>query len=89
MVGKMALRKPLLGYGPGSSSIARGDVRTNGFNIERIEDKQSLQLHNLFGQVIGELGLVGGIIFFFIIYNYLKELNSIKKENVNSGIQIK
>lgn len=51
------LSSPLVGHGPNSFSIARGEVGQLG----------GLQAHNLYGQVIGELGLLGTAALSFLI----------------------
>lgn len=45
--------RPLLGYGPGTSAVAAGE---------------GSQAHNTYGQVLGELGLVGTAAFLMILF---------------------
>lgn len=58
-----------LGVGPGFSSYARRDVNPE------IRDQPPLQLHNLYGQVLGETGIIGTLLVFllwFKIYQITK-----------------
>jgi len=67
---KLALANPVTGFGPGSSALARKRVNLESlFSIER-----DLQLHNLYGQVLGEAGFVGFFIFAIIILIYFSRL---------------
>ena len=58
---RLALRRPLVGYGPGASAIARHDY----YPIKFAEGP--LQLHNLLGQVMADIGFIGTAIFLTII----------------------
>ena len=52
---------PVIGFGPGSSRDARGRFRP-----ETPPDELE-QLHNLYGQIIGELGALGALAFLFYV----------------------
>jgi hypothetical protein len=67
----------ILGVGPGCFDIARG------FYFEH-----TLTSHNLYGELLGELGIPGTIAWFFLIrqvYNNLKHSISIIKPKVNKN----
>jgi O-antigen ligase len=51
------LRRPILGYGPGSSAAARAEVS------KHLYYDGTLELHNLYGQLLGETGSVGTLVF--------------------------
>lgn len=63
----LAKKRPLLGYGPGSSMYARGTV--NPYPVGPTGPKY-LQLHNLYGQIMAELGFVGLGIFVALAIAY-------------------
>jgi O-antigen ligase len=63
----LATERPLTGYGPGTSMYARGQI--NPFPVGPRGPKY-LQLHNLYGQVMAELGFVGLVIFLMLILAY-------------------
>ena len=81
---KMALNKPILGYGPGSSGYARQEVREFKYENRRVEDETNLGLHSLYGQVISEVGFVGAIIFMLIIIKTIRQLFSLKQDTENN-----
>lgn len=56
---RLFLKRPIVGFGPESSGYARLEV--SSFTDE------PLQLHSLYGQVLGELGVVGALIFFLLL----------------------
>lgn len=64
---EMMLRRPLLGVGPGCYPIAR-----------KAWFGWSLWSHNLYGQIMGDLGLSGVIVFFVFLRNYFKKCLSLK-----------
>ena len=71
---ELAQKRPIFGYGPGSSPLARKEV-----NIELLHNSESdYQAHNLYGQVLGEIGFLGAILCFLIISIYFYQLHSIK-----------
>jgi O-antigen ligase len=59
----------VLGVGPGCFQLARG--RYFGFSMES---------HNLYGQIIGELGIPGSIAWFFLIWQTYKNLQTVRRE---------
>ena len=64
---EMAAKRPILGVGLGCYAIAR----SNYFGWY-------LWAHNLYGELIGELGLVGLICWPWLIYLYFKEIRRIR-----------
>ena len=64
---EMMLRRPVLGVGPGCYPVARKAWFGWG-----------LWSHNLYGQIMGDLGLSGVIVFFLFLRNYLKKALSLK-----------
>ena len=58
---RLALRRPVVGYGPGASADARHSYYPIGFA------EGPLQLHNLLGQVMADIGFVGTAIFLAIL----------------------
>ncbi len=54
---RLANNSPVFGCGPAVSAQAVGLMREKGGQV--IEEEKILQLHNLYGQVVGELGYVG------------------------------
>jgi O-antigen ligase len=73
---KLALLKPMTGFGPGSSARARYLVNPS---LKFIYEDY-LQLHNLYGQILAESGIVGMIIFLSIIFLYFIQLRRFKDE---------
>ena len=79
---QMGMRKPLFGYGPGTSPIANHEVL--GFG----DDHHFLQLHNIYGQIAAEVGLVGLAIWFLLIIASLAKLWILRRRfgpNSNGG----
>lgn len=70
---KLFLKRPVFGYGPGSSAIARNEI-----NEVVAKRDDPLELHSLYGQVLSETGFIGTFLFLLIIIIYLYQLNSIK-----------
>ena len=64
---EMMIQRPLLGVGPGCYPVARKAWFGWG-----------LWSHNLYGQIMGDLGLSGVIVFFLFLRNYLKKALSLK-----------
>ncbi|MCG3201801.1 MAG: hypothetical protein NFCOHLIN_01671 [Gammaproteobacteria bacterium] len=69
----LAQRRPLFGYGPGASALARGEVADTNIAVAG-DDPEALQLHNLYGQVMAETGFVGAIIYAALIAATLIQL---------------
>ena len=64
---EMMIRRPILGVGPGCYPVARKAWFGWG-----------LWSHNLYGQIMGDLGLSGVIVVFIFLRNYLKKCLSLK-----------
>jgi hypothetical protein len=69
--------RPFIGFGPGASSIAK--YYFLGVPEETEEQYQIMQLHNFYGQIVSEIGIVGSGIFIFILFDYFLPLNRSKK----------
>jgi O-antigen ligase len=82
----LALLRPILGYGPGTSPEARKEV-----NDELKFDRElNLQMHNLYGQILAESGFVGFFIFMITIMVYLLRLRRLdipQADNVSMQIR--
>ena len=65
--------KPVFGFGPGSSSYARQNLP----NYIPTDDGAPLQLHNLYGQLLAETGLIGSVLFVAILATYFQQLRKI------------
>ncbi len=63
--------RPVFGWGPGSSAYARLKVNDEMLDKWRSEGR-FLQLHNLYGQIISETGLLGATLFILILIYCLK-----------------
>ena len=59
-------KRPILGYGPGSSPYARLEV--SEYAKFDPADPSYLQLHNLYGQVIGEGGILAALAFGLLLF---------------------
>lgn len=68
---EMLLRRPLLGVGPGCYPIAR-----------RAWFGWGLWSHNLYGELMGDLGIAGVIAYYKFLSSYLKEAFQMKMENM-------
>jgi hypothetical protein len=62
----LALERPLMGFGPGTSAIARYAVN------DWVPTEEYFQLHSLYGQLLGESGFGGSILFALIIIVIVK-----------------
>jgi hypothetical protein len=62
-------KNPLSGIGPGVWRVATGKL---------------LESHNLYGQLLGELGGLGGAAFFLILVGFLMNLRWQRKHNANA-----
>jgi hypothetical protein len=65
---QLLLRRPTLGYGPGTSALARTEVNKS------IVVAEGGQLHNLYGQVLSETGLVGTALFALVVGLQIRSL---------------
>lgn len=78
----LALLRPVVGYGPGSSPLARKEVN----EVFRDNTEFNLQLHNLYGQILSESGFVGFFIFIVTILVYLTKLRRIDASKVDDDM---
>jgi hypothetical protein len=69
---QMLLRRPLLGVGPGCYPVAR-----------RAWFGWGLWSHNLYGQIMGDLGLLGVLAFYKFVSYYLKRAFQLKNRYVD------
>jgi O-antigen ligase len=65
----LLLKGHILGVGPGCYSLARGSYFS-----------YSMQAHNIYGEIIGDLGIPGIIAASLFIFSILKTISKIKKE---------
>lgn len=72
----LGLKRPVFGYGPGASSIARLEVRPMPTGTE--QGREHLQLHNLYGQIVSETGFGGALIFLSTLAVYFYQLRRLK-----------
>lgn len=73
---EMMMKRPFLGVGPGCETLAR--KAWFGWGLES---------HNHYGQLMGELGLIGTIVWFVFLYHLLKNLQTSKKILKNRGMK--
>jgi len=71
---EMLIKKPLLGVGPGCYPV----VRKAWFDW-------GLWAHNHYGQLAGELGVLGVIAWFTFAYQYIKKSWVMRREMLNEG----
>lgn len=71
---EMMIRRPILGVGPGCYPLAR--KAWFGWGLES---------HNHYGQVMGDLGLLGTVVWGFFIVHVFKNLKDGKKKFEESG----
>lgn len=64
---EMLIRRPLLGVGPGCYPIAR-----------KMWFGWGLWAHNVYGQLAGDLGIIGIIVWVRLLFSYLKQSFSLK-----------
>lgn len=69
----LALKRPVYGYGPGSSALARSEIRE--IRVDVGQNNSYLQLHNLYGQLMSETGFIGSIIFAAIVILFFAQLS--------------
>ena len=58
---QLGVQKPFTGYGPGTSPIANYELLGHG------DPENLLQLHNLYGQVAAEIGIVGLVMWVLLL----------------------
>lgn len=75
---ELFLRRPLFGYGPGASEAARQELRPPS-TADKQKAAETLQLHNLYGQLLSEAGLGGTLVFFAMVSAYLLQLRRLKR----------
>ncbi|MCP3981366.1 MAG: hypothetical protein GY716_18870 [bacterium] len=66
----LALNRPIFGYGPGTSMLARVEVNESF----RRGEQRLIELHNLYAQILSETGFVGGLIFALLTLVYVRGL---------------
>jgi len=79
----LGLKRPVFGYGPGASPVARLEVRPMPTGTE--QGREHLQLHNLYSQIVSETGFVGALIFLTTIIMYFYQLGRLKYANPLGG----
>lgn len=79
----LAQRRPVFGYGPGASALARAEVDDTNIAVAG-DDPDALQLHNLYGQVMAETGFVGAIIYAALIASTLIQLRKARRARLTS-----
>jgi O-antigen ligase len=70
----LAMQRPFMGHGPGSSALARREV--NSIDSYVNEADGYLELHNLYGQVIAETGFVGAFLFLGMVVGAIIQLRA-------------
>jgi len=81
-------KKPLLGWGPSSSSIARLEINSDLVQTLQKEHRY-VQLHNLYGQTISEIGIIGTgqfVILLFLSWRLLRRSLNLSYKGNNSDI---
>jgi O-antigen ligase len=73
---EMLIKRPILGVGPGCYPVARKAWFSWG-----------LWAHNHYGELMGELGIVGTFVWFTFSYNYLKKSMQLRKLFQNQTTQ--
>jgi O-antigen ligase len=68
----ITMRHPLMGVGPGNFMVAQNELAE-----VRGERAQWAVTHNAYTQISSEMGVPGLIIFFVLLYNVFKVLNSV------------
>ena len=78
---ELGLKRPILGYGPGTSAIARKEVQPNS---------REMELHNLYGQIFSETGFIGAFLFLLIMLTYFFQLHNLRymKEFNSNSIEL-
>jgi O-antigen ligase len=73
----LALQRPVFGYGPGSSALARAEVQDTNIAVIA-DDPEALQLHNLYGQVLAETGFAGALFYVALLAATLLQLTKMR-----------
>ena len=76
------LKRPMIGYGPGTSGTARHEVNPS---MGGEGDADVLELHNLYGQVLSETGIVGTVLFLWLLLAALAQIRSIRRRSLASS----
>ncbi len=71
---RLFIENPILGIGPGGSAYARVKYHDDYYDEEG--EVKILQLHNLYGQVVSEIGGIGAILFFLLLFRYIQSARS-------------
>jgi hypothetical protein len=71
---EMLIKRPIFGVGPGCYALARKAYFGWG-----------LDAHNHFGQLMGELGIIGSLVWGFFIFHVLKNVKRAKKSLREAG----
>ncbi|MDA8324670.1 MAG: O-antigen ligase family protein [Nitrospiraceae bacterium] len=74
---RMFLKRPVFGYGPGASPIARQEVRSDAPSVNG-EGQVFMQLHNFYGQILSESGIIGTGLFVLILARYFAQTRKLK-----------
>jgi len=74
---EMLVKRPILGVGPGVYRVAR-----------RAWFNWGLLSHNLYGQLMGELGLIGTTAWFIFLYSYLKMAWDLRKLYIANSVEV-
>ncbi|MCG3145674.1 MAG: hypothetical protein HONDAALG_03309 [Gammaproteobacteria bacterium] len=80
----LAQRRPIFGYGPGASALARAEVGDTNIPVAG-DDPEALQLHNLYGQVMAETGFVGTSIFAALVAATLIQLRKARRVRLDTA----
>jgi hypothetical protein len=64
---EMMINRPILGVGPGCYPIAR-----------RMWFGWGLWAHNLYGELMGDLGIIGTVVWFKFLVGYLRDVNTLR-----------
>jgi putative inorganic carbon (hco3(-)) transporter len=73
---EMLIRRPLLGVGPGCYPLARSSWFGWG-----------LWAHNHYGELMGDLGVIGTVVWGKFFWSYFKKALQILKENKDNTVQ--
>lgn len=77
-------RRPVFGYGPGSSALARAEVADTNIAVIA-DDPEALGLHNMYGQMMAETGFVGTILYVTLVTTTLLQLRKARQVRMSSA----